>query len=936
VIFRFGDYELDPAVRELRCGSTVVPVQPKALDLLVHLLRNRLRAVARDEVLRVVWPDVRVTPASVARALKSARRAIGDDGRRQAWIRTLADGAIRFVGEVAEAETGPEPALAGIHYVGRADTLLHLRERLRGACAGRGGVLLLVGEAGIGKTRTAMEVLAWAESEGAAAVVCHAHGGDATPSFWPWRSLLLRLGTDEVAAPDEGGARSVDAARLRLFAALRSVLERAAERAPLVVLLDDLHDADEGSITLLDTLVPDVAQRSILVLATVRPEETWARAPAAHALGRLVRRMHVERVAIAPLTSAEVAALAARRAGGPLTESDASRLAELTAGNPLWVEEVLRDALRRAGGEGIDWSSVLSSSLERTIGARFAELSEPVQRWLGAGAVLGSSFDPGLASHVAETPDAAGVEALVVARSRHLLAAADDDAASRVRFAHPLYRDVLYGRLPPLEREALHERAARRFETLVGAGAVEEAAHHLLAAGDRVPAAHAARGGARGGELAEQAGAFDRAADLYERSLRRLGDVPTDPKAACELALALARVQRRLGIATAEEPAARALRLARDHRWPRLFAEAALGFAGPMDGYRAPRGEITALLEEALAMVGPDNRDLRARLLARFAAEEAFAPGGGRRNELGRDAVIFARNNGDPLLEAEVVDTPFSGIVESLDFGERLELAERLLRSGLEAKRDGVVLHARLLLVFERLFEGDREAFDTELARAEALARARRDPISLYRIQLYLATRALLAGEAERSEELSLAAFAMAGHGRFEGAAGFLGAQLVLARVARGRAGEAVQGLERDAPLRPGPAARCFLAWAYAEAGDAERCRQTVREIAERDLATFDRFAWFTANAAMLARACWFARERGPADVLGALLARARGRVAVRGGLAAHGPVSHALALLAALRGEKEEAAALFDEAAALAGRMRAPLWLAQIEKDRA
>jgi hypothetical protein len=109
-----------------------------------------------------------------------------------------------------------------------------------------------------------------------------------------------------------------------------------------------------------------------------------------------------------------------------------------------------------------------------------------------------------------------------------------------------------------------------------------------------------------------------------------------------------------------------------------------------------------------------------------------------------------------------------------------------------------------------------------------------------------------------------------------------------------------------------------------------------LREIVEVDLATLDRFNWFTANAAMLARACWFAREPGPVDALAGFLARARGRVAVRGGLAAHGPVSHALALLAALRGDEEEAAALFDEAAALARRMRAPLWLAQIEKDRA
>jgi DNA-binding winged helix-turn-helix (wHTH) protein len=936
VVFRFGSYELDPAARELRRDGVVQPIQPKVFDLLIHLVRNRHRAVDRDELLRVLWPDVRVTPASVSRALKSARRALGDDGHRQFLIRTVAGGHVRFVAEVATAAGGSPPAgREASSYVGRADMLVRLRERLAAACAGRGGVVLLVGEPGIGKTRTATELLAWAAGEGSATLVVHAQGGEGTPPFLPWRTVLARLLPDEPADATEPPAHAPGDGWLRLFDALRRALARAVSRAPLVVLLDDLHEADEASIALLDTLLPDLAAHPILVVGTLRPEETSARARVAAAFARLARRPQVERVAIAPLGTAEVAVLAARLAGEPLRDGDAERLAALTAGNPLWVEEALRGALAREAGERIDWSARLDSSLERTIAGRIAELPPPVRRWLGAAAVLGGAFDPSLAARIGGVPTRTARSALTAARARRLLAPPDPAGSPLARFAHPLFREVLYQRLEQLEREALHVRAAGALEGLGDAAPVEAIAEHLLAAGEAVDASQAAGWGARAGALAERAGAFERAAALYERALRRTGDATADPKAACELAIALARTRRRLGDDAAAEPAARAMRWAQGHRWPRLYAEAALAFAGPMDGYRLPKRELTRALDDSLAGLGPDNRDLRARVLARLAAEECFLPGGGRREELGREAMEVARSTGDALLEAEVADTPFSGIVERLANDGLGALADRLLRFGEETRREGVVLQARLMRLHDRLAEGDLAGFDAEIARAEDLARALRNPVSIYRLQLCAATRALLAGDPARSEAIALGAFAMAGHGRFEGAAGFLGVQLVLARADQGRLKEAIPLLARDAELRPGPGSRCFLAWACAEVEDADACRGILHQIAARDLATLDRFTWCAANASLLARACWFSDVRAPGPALEALLARARRRVAVRGDIAVHGPVAYAQALLAALRGDAPAARERFDEALDVARGMGAAPWIGRIARDR-
>jgi hypothetical protein len=297
---------------------------------------------------------------------------------------------------------------------------------------------------------------------------------------------------------------------------------------------------------------------------------------------------------------------------------------------------------------------------------------------------------------------------------------------------------------------------------------------------------------------------------------------------------------------------------------------------------------------------------------------------------------VVARNLGDAALEVEVAETPFAAIAENLSPAELISMTDRLQRQGEEARSDVVVLRARLVRLHALLAAGDVASFDAEHASAEERASALRDPIALYRLQLWAAVRALLAGEPERSERLAQAAFAMVGHGNFEGAAGFLGGQLVLARADQGRLAEAMPLIEQDAEQRPGPSTRCFLAWAYAEVGDSEGCRRALERSVRIDLPTLSRYGWVRPNACMLARAAWFIGEAGPAPALESLLMPARGLVAVRGGMTVHGPVSHALALLASLRGDAAAAASLFAEAEALARRMGAPRWIARIAEDRA
>src|SRR5689334_1054961 len=166
----FGEYELDDARFELRMGARRVEVQPKVLRLLLHLVANRARAVATEELLSVLWPNETVTAASVKRAVRGARRALGDSGDSQESIRTVRGLGYQFVlsahhrddtrmGDAPSASmVAPRAPSPDGAFVGREGVMSVLASSLRDALAGRGRAVLLVGEPGIGKTRTLHEL----------------------------------------------------------------------------------------------------------------------------------------------------------------------------------------------------------------------------------------------------------------------------------------------------------------------------------------------------------------------------------------------------------------------------------------------------------------------------------------------------------------------------------------------------------------------------------------------------------------------------------------------------------------------------------------------------------------------------------------------------------------------------------------------------------
>jgi DNA-binding winged helix-turn-helix (wHTH) protein len=269
----FGEFELDLALYELRRAGRRVPIEPKALDLLAHLIAERYRVVSKEELLETLWPNEFVTEASLTYCVKAVRQAVDDDGVRQQIVATVRGRGYRFIAaasEAAAAVSAPPPIRAPIpnrvadsssFFVGREQAMASLRGSLENALSGRGRIALLVGEAGIGKTRTAEELGSAAAARGALVLFGRCYEGAGAPAFWPWVQVLRAALAERepaalLAAMDRAAADLAqlvpeiarwvpnavatpepdsDQTRFRLFDSTTAFLRRTAEAQPLVV-----------------------------------------------------------------------------------------------------------------------------------------------------------------------------------------------------------------------------------------------------------------------------------------------------------------------------------------------------------------------------------------------------------------------------------------------------------------------------------------------------------------------------------------------------------------------------------------------------------------------------------------------------------------------------------------------------------------------------
>ncbi len=488
----FGDFELDDTIFELRRGGHAVQLRPQALDVLLLLVRARERVVTREELLDEVWPGTVVSPTALAQAIIAARRALGDDPDEPRIIQTVRARGYRFILPVVEAkESARVPASATVpgaaegELVGRAEPLGTLEGLSREARAGRGGGALVTGETGVGKTRLVTELATRAAAAGDRVISVRCHDQTAAPPLWPFIQALRELARDADAGAEL--ARHADLAALvhapppalaqeagdaaaqaefRLFDAMARFLRGVAARRPLLLVLDDMQWADDGSLALTKLVARELGAAAVLLVVVYRSASGGSGAPdsaLARTMGALARADARRAVVLGGLSRDEVARLAALRHGRPLSDEAVARIFDKTDGNPLLVTQLLHGLRQDSPGGAVAGatSAMLSTDVMRdAIALHIGELGPACAQMLGVAAVLGRTFT------MAALAGTSGADAAT------LLPLLDEAIGARIvakipggtrpgehRFVHALVRDVLYRRLAVAERVRLHGAA---------------------------------------------------------------------------------------------------------------------------------------------------------------------------------------------------------------------------------------------------------------------------------------------------------------------------------------------------------------------------------------------------------------------------------------------------------------------------------------------
>ena len=421
----------------------------------------------------------------------------------------------------AEAVASGVPSGSGLTpYVGRSEERALLRQAVSRAIAGGGGVALIAGEAGLGKTRLVDEIAAEAKASGMFVVRGHCHDMEGSLPYVPFveaieygltvatqdafRSAMGDAGPEiarfvpkvRVAYPDLPPPLALpsDQARHYMFECVCDFFARAASIQPMLVVLEDLHWADESTTQLLESVARHVGRAPLLVIGTYRDVDLHPGHPFMRGIEHLSRLQTVSRTTLKRLNAIEVAAMLRALSGQQPPEPLVQLIFDETEGVPFFVEEIYRHLseerrLTDAAGKWLPQVAIGEVEVPETVrlvlGRRIDRIGETAQRILTTAACIGRTFTFEFLMAIAEEKEDDLLDALDEAE-RARLVVAHEGRQPRFVFAHEQIRQTLFGRMSFVRRQRLHRRVADALER-VHAGHLDEhvsdLAYHLVQAG---------------------------------------------------------------------------------------------------------------------------------------------------------------------------------------------------------------------------------------------------------------------------------------------------------------------------------------------------------------------------------------------------------------------------------------------------------------------
>jgi tetratricopeptide (TPR) repeat protein/type II secretory pathway predicted ATPase ExeA len=821
------------------------------------------------------------------------------------------------------------PASTPPPFIGRAREIALLQGELEGSLAGRGRIVLVAGEPGVGKTWLVREALAQTQKRVEDLDARWARCSDVVgaPAFWAWRQLLgpsLEL----------AGGRLDAASEVERFEQLHRGIEQLREASrtrPLVLVIDDLQWADGESVTLLDFLAHEIGDWPLCVVATLR--DVGTQNDASREIEALARHKEVRRIQLAGWSAPETRRYFEIGLGTALDSEVVDGLQRVTAGNPYFADELIRGLTATEILDLADGTSrpELPIRIEQIIAQRLAACNAATRELLELAAVAGPTFTPALIGKLGD-PEAEPAEHPLSVIDRAVAARLLEpaDVPGRFRFVHGLVPSAILARMSAVRRSTLHGRLGMLLERESGLGAtgsIAELARHFASAAALPEFASRALHYSRiAGDEAAAQHSYALAAQHYREALAALASLDEPARdGRCERAELLASLGQCLalrGTPDAQDVLQEAESIARAglasderDRATRVLARALLIQCEELppatpESCRA----LLARAEEALAALGPDTDLLRARLLAALTPLHRFDSDRARPAARAREALALAAETDDPTAQGRALEALHWALLDGPAAVERLEIASSVLAQAERAQSARLIFTARFWRYLDLLELGRAADAEAELGMLEALAAELSDPRRRHQALYLRAGFELARGELARAEALAQEALELGLRSGVQLARFFYLPAMIQIAFLRGDAERLANWNRESEQMRSqhpqaATASSVLLAWLGREASAAEDFEAVARR-------GFDRIPRGPDWLATLNSLAWTAIELGQADIcreLYELLRDHAGRFVVYSLGATTSSVDRVLGKLAMKQGHYAAAAAHFE-----------------------
>jgi DNA-binding SARP family transcriptional activator len=848
--------------------------------------------------------------------------------------------------------------------VGRDPQVESLLTAIKRVAADEGReVVLISGEAGQGKTALVAEVARQARNDGACVLFGHCEEGLAAPYqlfaealghfishanedqlvsyVEQYGSELARLVpglADRILDLPPASLADADTQRSLLFGAVVGLFVAMSRNQPVIVVLDDLQWADQGSLLLLRHVASSGDARQVLIIGTYRSNELSLAPPLVEALGALWREEGTSRIELTGLDRTGVVSFMESAAGQGLDDAGmrlAHAIHDETDGNPFFVNEVLRHLAQTEVGLTGSWvsgSSTLPRSIRDVISARLVRMGPEVQRVLPVAAVIGRDFDLELLSRALRM----STEALLLVLERAATAALVDESsndAGTYSFTHALIQHTLYEELGPNRRAQAHAVVAESLEAL-GAGRpwyrVGELARHWLLATQPNHRSKAIAYARLAGDAAMADLAPANAVDYYAQALALLGQAgDQDPELELELeldlAIGLGSAQLQSGSPECRQTLLDAARRADALGDSKRLVAVALAAAWSDLGVHDP--VLVEVLETAIQRLPEDDLD-RAVLLGYLCQELTYGSTLERRRALADEAFAIAESADDDATIIRVFVDVMQSVLVPAFVDQTVERSRQVL---IRAERlgDPTLLYwaanrSRIAAGYAGLIDEHDRCLELEGSLAFTVG-----PKASWAYLRGRASRAIIAGDHAAAEQFATQAFEYGSATRESSTDGFFAAQMIDVYRLRGTLGDLTSTIQSTVERLPGMSAFVArLATAFAHGGDLDGARHLLHQFASSGFDLPMDPVWMTGMA------CWadVAIECESSICAGPLFERLQpwAHQMSNSGVSAEGPVSHFLGGLSSVLGHFDAAEAYFAQAAAFSDRYQATYFAAR------